>query len=248
MQSKRTYPAGEVSISLHASGDVYELLAVPRRAALVGVLAGRDAPGAGSQVANGFHTDTPAQPDVIDSDGSNHPSEPGEAYPPFDTETLARHVAAREAEKDPESVSDAEHRSVHVSLVHNHLPKLAANGIVEFEPEKDTVRLADDAPVTSFASDAELGDPTVGRWTGHVRTRSQPRRRLAVSIVTAADGDVTVDELARELAAREKQADVSDVDERTVDRVRVSLYHSHLPALSSIGLVEFDPDERAVSN
>ena len=56
-----------------------------------------------------------------------------EVCTPIDVRALARHVAAREAEVSPQSVRDKRVERVHVSLYHNHLPKLADVGLIEYD-------------------------------------------------------------------------------------------------------------------
>lgn len=62
-----------------------------------------------------------------------------EASPPTDVETLARAVAARETDRPAEPLPAARVRRVQVSLHHVHLPKLAATGLVEYDPDRGLV-------------------------------------------------------------------------------------------------------------
>lgn len=57
-------------------------------------------------------------------------------------EDLARAVAARETETDPQAVSSADVRRVAVSLHHTHLPKLAAHDVVVYDPATRPVEAA----------------------------------------------------------------------------------------------------------
>lgn len=60
---------------------------------------------------------------------------------------LAAEVAAMEQEIQPESVSAADQHRVHVALHHVHLPKLADYGVIEYDTDRELVRLADDLEV-----------------------------------------------------------------------------------------------------
>ena len=55
---------------------------------------------------------------------------------------IARHVAARERGVPPDAVSEADHQRVVVSLVHNHLPRLAEHGIVDYDCRSGDVVLS----------------------------------------------------------------------------------------------------------
>lgn len=66
-----------------------------------------------------------------------------------DTEWSLREIAAKVAawEDGPPSrtVTDDEVERVYVSLYHNHVPKLADDGIVEFAEAEETIRRGDNA-------------------------------------------------------------------------------------------------------
>lgn len=160
----------------------------------------------------------------------------------LETTSLARHVAAREAEKPIDDVTAEEHRAVLVSLHHHHLPKLASHRIVAWDRAASTVRFAADAPLSSAQFSFLFEARSTVRPNRLFETLSQSRRRAVVSILATDGGPLSVDELARQVVAQEKRANVVDVVETDVDRVRVSLHHSHLPALSSAGLLQYDPE------
>lgn len=52
-----------------------------------------------------------------------------------DLESVAGRIARRERGADPEAVR--------IDLVHNHLPKLADRGLIEYDPRNGTIRLID---------------------------------------------------------------------------------------------------------
>lgn len=55
-----------------------------------------------------------------------------------------------------------------------------------------------------------------------------------------------LEELSRQVAAREGETRPSKVDDRTIDDVSIELYHVQIPKLEDVGLVEFDVRSRAV--
>lgn len=66
-----------------------------------------------------------------------------EAEDEIELADLAREVALGETGSDGDSVSAAELRSVHVSLYHVHVPKLAAVNAVAFDRAERTIALTE---------------------------------------------------------------------------------------------------------
>lgn len=58
---------------------------------------------------------------------------------PIDTETLARQVTVQEACDNSKMVTEESITQVHISLHHNHLPKLADLDLIAYDHEKKTV-------------------------------------------------------------------------------------------------------------
>lgn len=72
---------------------------------------------------------------------------------------------------------------------------------------------------------------------------SNRRRRYALRCLEACETPMAVADLADELARRETDGPaVRDVRER----LRISLYHRHLPKMADADLVSFDEDDRTV--
>lgn len=70
------------------------------------------------------------------------------------------------------------------------------------------------------------------------------RRRRVLDVLDEAGTALSLSDLARSVARRE-HAPRHPMDE-TVKRVRISLYHRHVPKLEDAGLVDYDPDDRTV--
>lgn len=72
---------------------------------------------------------------------------------------LSRQIAAREAGTPAEDVADDERRAVAVSLAHDHLPRLADHGLLEYDPRTgdaaSTSTLETLRPVLVHARDRE---------------------------------------------------------------------------------------------
>ncbi|WP_254862445.1 DUF7344 domain-containing protein [Halovivax gelatinilyticus] len=163
---------------------------------------------------------------------------------PVSVEALARRVAGDERGKSDGEVSDDEQRQVHVSLVHNHLPKLAAHALVEWDEAAGTVALARSVSATRLRRFVG-GPPTVAAARMR-RVLSLPRRRLVLAIVDEHGTPMTVDELTRLVASVETASSPGELSAHAVDRVGISLEHSHLPALSAAGVLVYDEAAKTV--
>lgn len=58
-------------------------------------------------------------------------------------EMLGEQIAAWERGSESQSVADSGHQRITISLLHNHLPRLADHGIVEFDSRSGDVVVAD---------------------------------------------------------------------------------------------------------
>lgn len=54
-------------------------------------------------------------------------------------ETVARQVAAFEAPYSPDTLVETEYAMIQQELYHNHLPRLADYGFIEFDPQRKVV-------------------------------------------------------------------------------------------------------------
>lgn len=66
------------------------------------------------------------------------------------------------------------------------------------------------------------------------------RRRLVLALLAERSDEVELENLAATLARREAGAET--VDEETVDRVKLTLHHRHLPMMDDLGVVDYDAD------
>ncbi|PSQ26185.1 hypothetical protein BRD03_10895 [Halobacteriales archaeon QS_9_68_17] len=67
---------------------------------------------------------------------------------------------------------------------------------------------------------------------------SDSRRQYALAYLSRRDQPVSMDELARHIAAWEGDDPVNDIEEETIERIQMTLYHNHIPKLIAAGLVE----------
>ncbi|WP_276272158.1 DUF7344 domain-containing protein [Haloarcula litorea] len=71
---------------------------------------------------------------------------------------------------------------------------------------------------------------------------SSARRRVAVRVLTARDGSITLESLARSITAHEE----TNADDESVRAVSISLHHCHLPKLDEAAVVDYDADANDV--
>ena len=67
------------------------------------------------------------------------------------------------------------------------------------------------------------------------------RRRYVLECLREDGTPVALAELADEVAARERETPVHDVPAEQVERVYLSLYHTHVPKLAGADVVEYSP-------
>jgi len=73
---------------------------------------------------------------------------------------------------------------------------------------------------------------------------AEERRRTVLRVVTAEMATFGLDELAREVAARENDADADD--ESDVKQIAITLHHAHLPKMVELGVLSYDPERRRI--
>lgn len=134
---------------------------------------------------------------------------------------------------DPQDGSSTP-REIRVSLVHNHLPRLAEYDIVDWDVDAG-VELVDSFPIEPIRL-AEALDSD-GR-EGALQTVVHPVRLPLCAVLAARTQPCSLAALADELAA----TDVVD----NADRAAIELHHTHLPALADAGLIDYDSDTQLV--
>lgn len=89
-------------------------------------------------------------------------------------------------------------------------------------------------------SELTAGHPSVADLTETDRHRllAAERRRLVLTVLAERPPSVELEELTTEIAAREPGVDATD--EETVERVALTLHHTHLPTLAEMGVVDYD--------
>jgi hypothetical protein len=75
---------------------------------------------------------------------------------------------------------------------------------------------------------------------------AEPRRRRALAALADADGPVSLDQLARRVAAGETGGSPEAVDRETCRRMREAIRAEHLPKLLATAVVRYHSDRDAV--
>lgn len=72
---------------------------------------------------------------------------------------------------------------------------------------------------------------------------SDEQRRAILAVLERQEPPVDLDELAAELSAGD---DADTLDGRTERQVKISLHHRHLPKMSDLGIIEYDPESNRI--
>lgn len=73
------------------------------------------------------------------------------------------------------------------------------------------------------------------------------RRRSALESLSEATGPLALADLAMDVTDRETETLRAEMDEETVKRVYMSLYHTHVPKLTDADLAEYDQERDEVA-
>jgi len=139
----------------------------------------------------------------------------------LDLADLAADVAERERG------SDATVREVRIDLHHAHLPKLAAAGVVDYDPATHTV-----APT---AGDSETVDDLATAVRDTSPLAVELRRRVLEYFDAATCRTASLDDLARYAVMR-----LDGSRDLSADRIRIRLHHVDLPKLAAADLIDYE--------
>jgi DNA-binding transcriptional ArsR family regulator len=91
-----------------------------------------------------------------------------------------------------------------------------------------------------------MGSPDTSWLNETFGLLKNPRRRYVLYHLRHESRSTDLVTLGRHVAAWETGTTVSEVSAESVETVRVSLFHTHLPKLEDAGLVSYDPETGAV--
>ncbi|AGB38721.1 DUF7344 domain-containing protein [Natronococcus occultus] len=161
---------------------------------------------------------------------------------PIPIEEAAVHLAAR-GETRLVDVTEAEMRSLRVSLGTAHVPVLVAAGLVDRDREDGTLA-ASDHPALQHPNLERILETETVDWDPILDALASDRRRTALSVLADAESALSRVALARAVADREADGEPTP---DAVDDCRIELHHVHLPKLAAAGLITSDRRGDAVS-
>jgi len=129
---------------------------------------------------------------------------------------------------------------VRARLHHTGLPKLADAGLVAYDADRELVRPESDAEFESVRAAVADADPSVDLDV-LFELLSNGRRRRALRTLLV-HGDLSLPDLADEVAVAERGRSLPKIDPDAVLDVYLSLYHTHVPKLAGAGLATYDQD------
>ncbi|ELY62237.1 DUF7344 domain-containing protein [Natronolimnohabitans innermongolicus] len=161
---------------------------------------------------------------------------------------LAYELAAVTADKPLAEVTDEDHQRARVDCHHRTLPALLEAGLVE-TIDDDRVVAAENPSFDAGLEAVVDGrvDATAATIDAVFDALADARRRTILSVLANQYHPISVETLARDVAAREADVAERDVGQDRVAAVRTSLIHVHLPRLNDAGLVGYDADTGSVS-
>lgn len=178
---------------------------------------------------------------------------------------LAETIAASECEKLPQQLHSDERKRVYVAIYQEHLPKLDAMGVIDYDQDRGTV---DPGPslepmhrilevVEATQQDPEPGriatmlSPIVPSWQPSqspltteeigVLVENERRRLVIDSIGQVTDG-ISVKDLSENVASAEYETAPAQLSKVERKRVWISCHQTHLPRLESMDIVDYDPE------
>lgn len=157
---------------------------------------------------------------------------------------LASAVDRRRATFEADGARTESGRSLRSAMFHRHLPILAGVDLVT--RTEAGVTPGDHRLLSSPGFDVATLRRDGADWQALGAVFGQPRRRVAVSVLSSADVPVPVAALARAVAA-ERAGDLSP-DAPVVDDLTVRLHHVDLPILRDAEVLAYDADARRVTD
>lgn len=159
-------------------------------------------------------------------------------------DTLAERIVARRRDVSPADVREDEREHATVGLYHNQLQWLSQAGIVDQSDDGDqtTVSLSPVVEPDRVRALREFGEED---WTALEAILSDERCQYVTTVLSTADGSLSLDELAAAVAVLER-GEPERTNGEFLESVRISLHHVHLPKLAEADVVGYDADAHVV--
>jgi hypothetical protein len=174
--------------------------------------------------------------------------------PPLTAGRLARHVAAADSHQSPADVPRDACERVHLEIRHDHLPHLAAAGVVDYCVDTDRLVgwVDDPTAILPHVAATTLAECVSADGEEALDVSydllSHPERRTLLWVLSRCALPATLETLAAHLlladttrpAARLVESLQSAEDGSEWDRLNVRLTHQHVPKLAAWGVVAVD--------
>ncbi|SMO53772.1 DUF7344 domain-containing protein [Halorubrum cibi] len=108
----------------------------------------------------------------------------------------------------------------------------------EIRPETTRTGLVD-ADTAAGADRTDIEEASIG-FDQLFEILKNERRRRVLRYLIEVDGEVTLSEIAEEIAARETEKDVKQITSQERKRVYVGLYQCHLPKMDDYGAISYN--------
>jgi hypothetical protein len=152
-----------------------------------------------------------------------------------------RAVSIHDLAEQIAATSSADADSLRVRLHHNHLPKLAECGLVDWNSESGMVSTTDH-PVYETE---RLEEPTANGDDRFTRAFLDDGLSEVLAAVRSENGPVTRESVARKLARQESDG---RPPEELVEDIAVQLHHQDLPKLVESDTIGYDPSDGTVTH
>nr|WP_227380346.1 hypothetical protein [Haladaptatus halobius] len=158
---------------------------------------------------------------------------------------LAVQLTAQETEQSPSDLTEEDYQQIQMTLYHYCLPKLEATGWIERQPEGiiATERLFFEQTELSLP---DIDDPDLPSWEALAPLLARPRRQHVASIIADYNQSLTLDELGTALTTSDHTTWEAE-DGGNEPTLLVTLHHVDLPKLEEVGLIEYDSDEKTIT-
>lgn len=156
--------------------------------------------------------------------------------------TLAETLGAIEKDVLTTNLSADYISQIQTSLHHNHLPRLDAVGLIDWNRDRGTVRL-EDHPVVSSPDFNQLLMRLKHESDEIAESIANEKRRAILGILQSKGRRLTVDMLVREISVRYSDTYLFD----STEAIRLQLHHRHLPRFDEAGIINYDDEDGKVS-
>ncbi len=162
---------------------------------------------------------------------------------PIPEDALASQLAVQKAKAEdlPSSVVQELHRQIRIDLYHRCLPELESVGWIERQPTG--IVSTEQLPVECVEESFTEGD---GSWEALAALLVRPRRQRVASTIADHTQPLSLEELSTALTASEQSWwTAGGVDDESM--LPTILHHIDLPILENVGLIEYNSDEKIIT-